>query len=254
LGRAIGQPSDFDPDVSLLVIALTNVNSDYETSIYALAGIGVLLRKTLSARQSLFMVDEGSILLERNSFAQRLGQLLANGAKWGCHCVIGAQTTSEILNSVAGPKFKGNVGNLMCGHIKEAEIDSFVELGFDRAQLEKYATTQYRTSPSMIRSHWLLKRDSCQADVCHYPGYELAIGASNTDENAARHRYLAAYDDPIEAYVEFCRDYFNALPSGIPMDQLNPKPKESTHEKETLSPEEKAANALYASALAGNRK
>jgi hypothetical protein len=224
LGRAIGQASDFDSDVDLLVMALANVSSNFETSIYALSGYGVLLRRALSSPQSAFIVDEGTILFQRPSFAARCGEAATNGAKWGCHLIFGAQTINEIKDSVAGNAIFKNVGNLMVGHIKDAAVKDLVTLGFTEEILRKYATANYRPNKTLIRSYWYLKRDDEHVEVCHYPSkVSLAIGATNTDEDAARQRFLSAYADPVEAVLEFSEAYGEALASGLSMDSVSPE-------------------------------
>ena len=243
LGRAIGQPSNFDSDVDFLVMALANVSSDFETSIYALSGYGVLLRRALSSPQSAFIVDEGTILFQRPSFAARCGETAANGAKWGCHFIFGAQTIREIRDSVGGNAIFSNVGNLMVGHIKESAVGDLAEQGFNERILRKYATANYRPNKTLIRSYWYLKRDDQHMEVCHCPSHvSLAIGATNTDEDQARQRFLRAYGDPVEAILNFSEAYADALKTGIPMDSIHPQ-LEANYE-ETQTPQETLLDPL----------
>mgnify|MGYP002777729595 CR=1 FL=1 len=220
LGRAIARPSSFDTDVDLLVIAMTGVNSNFETSIYALAGQGALLRKALSSRYSAFIVDEGTILFDRPAFARSCGQIAANGLKWGCHLILAAQTIEKIYNSCAGDDIFKNLNNLLVGHIQEVALSGLTnQIGLRPELLRPYASKAYQPSREHLRSNWYLKRNDQHLELHHYPSeLLLSLSATDPDESAARQLLFQQYpDQSLLALIRFSDIYTRALRQNIPI-------------------------------------
>lgn len=217
LGRAIAQPSSFDTDVDLLVIAMTQVNSDFETSMYASAGLGVLLRQALSHSSCGFFVDEGTILFDRPSFSSACAQIAANGLKWGCHLIICAQTVEKITRSVGGETIKKNMQNTFVGHIQEVAYRGIVEdLYFRENMLRPFVSEASKPSAQHLRSNWYLKRNDLHILLHHYPSeLLLALCANNPPEKEARQRVFAFFqDDLLRGLIVFAEHYSRVVRQG----------------------------------------
>jgi hypothetical protein len=79
----IARPSTFDTDNKLLVFALRGLSDGDDAAVLALAAYSAALRRTLSYPESIFFIDEFSILLEWPEISQLVARLTANGAKAG---------------------------------------------------------------------------------------------------------------------------------------------------------------------------
>ena len=202
----------------LTVVALANVNSDFETEVYTLATDALLTRKAMASQYSAFIVDEGTLMFTRDSFALRAGQKAANGHKWGMHLIIAAQTIEPILDSPAGDAIFKNLNNQIVGHIKDVAVEGLEAIKFDRDLLDQYVLNSSKPSGKEIRSSWYFKRDREHIQCYHYPGkFSLAVGANDPDEEAARKAYLDYYPDSIEALLHFQKAHETAKKTDTPI-------------------------------------
>ena len=83
LGRSLNGLSSFSLETDVLVVAMTNVNEDTESLIYAMAGMNVLLRKAIQHTESTCICDEGTTLFRLIPFARRISALAAHGSEMG---------------------------------------------------------------------------------------------------------------------------------------------------------------------------
>jgi len=225
LGRAIAQPSDFDKDMDVLVFALTGERSKYDMRIMALAGYAALLSRALTTDICHFLVDESPQLFPYAAFAERVGGLATNGAKWGVRLGIISQYPDVIFDSAAGPSIKQTINTVLVGRIQEQVIPSLSQsLGFDPELLRTCTHDNFKPSGSTLRSNWLLKVDGNYTFCGYYPS-ELLIGLTANDlpEAAARKRVMDCYQgDPVRGAIEFSKLYTAARRSGTPMSQIQP--------------------------------
>ncbi len=227
LGVSINGVSSFDTNVSLLIIGLTDVGENLDSLIYAMSGLNVLFRQSLSVERSLFAVDEGTILYKFPFFARQVGIIPVHGRKWGCNFLLAAQEIETVKNSCTGPETLKNIDNLFCGHIKEAAIPELLELDFRADILKPYISEAFKPNAELLQSYWYLKRGEQHLEVVH-PASELllALGATDPDEDAARSRVMASYpNDEITGLKQFASLYAQAKRLGLPMESILPNEK-----------------------------
>ncbi len=226
LGESISQPSTFEPDVGWLVFALKGISDNYQAAVYALAAYSALLQRALSQPACLFILDECPILFEFDAISQIVAQLCANGLKWGVRVVLSGQTPGTIYKSAGGDKIRDTVTKVLLGYIVSEAVDAFVEtLKFRHDVIEKYGTQACALNKSEMRSCWCFKEGGRHVDLYYYPpDLLLCLLANNTDEQAAKDRFFAAYpDDPLKAISEFRKQYIPALRSGNALSRVKPE-------------------------------
>lgn len=225
LGTAIATPSSFPPETDTLILALTNLSSNYEASVMALVGYACLMRRALESEVSFFLTDESPILFQFPAISKRIGQLCANGAKWGVRVILSGQDAGTIYHSAAGEQIFSLLNVVMIGHIEHRAKDSFVEaLKIDKEKLDYCANKGFKPSPSELRSHWLLSVDGNYTQCGYYPSeLLLSLTANNLDESRARERVMAQYEDPVEGAIAFMQLYSEARRSGKPMSEIAPQ-------------------------------
>jgi len=225
LGESISHPSTFEPDVSCLVFALKGISDNYQAAVYALAAYSALLQRALSQPACLFILDECPILFEFDAISQIVAQLCTNGLKWGVRVIISGQTPGTIYKSAGGDKIRDTVTKVLLGYIVAEAVGAFVEtLKFRQEVIEKYGTGACALNKSEMRSCWCFKEGGRHVDLYYYPpDLLLCLLANNTDEQAAKDRFFAAYPgDPLKAISEFRKQYIPALRSGNDLSTLKP--------------------------------
>lgn len=226
LGESISRPSTFDPNVSWLVFALRGLSDNYQAAVYALAAYSALLQRALSQPACLFILDECPILFKFDAIAEIVAQLCANGLKWGVRVILSGQTPDVIYESAGGNAIKATVTKQLLGYIVADAVDGFVEaLKFRRDVIAKYATPVCALNKAQMRSSWCFKESGQHVDLYYYPSdLLLSLLANNTDEQAAKDLFFAAYpNDPLRAISEFRQQYIPALRSGNSLAGVRPK-------------------------------
>lgn len=225
LGRAIARPSSFQSDVSLLIFALRGLRSRQDAAVLALSGYSALLRRALESPASAFIIDESPILFEFPAIARIVGQLCANGLKWGVRTIISAQTVSTIYQSAAGKQIVETITTTLIGYIKPSAVDSFVDLlGYDREVIAQCATSSFEPSSRELRSHWIICKDGTYTEVGFYPSAVLlALTANNMEEQEARSRVMESYNDLCDGVAAFSQLYTAARRKGLPMNEIQPQ-------------------------------
>jgi Helicase HerA, central domain len=224
LGASINGISSFDTNVSVLSIGLTNVSENLDTLIYAMAGLNVLFRGTMSSgKRSMLAIDEGTILYKFQSYARATGVIPVHGRKWGCNFVIAAQEIRTIMNSCSGNEIFKNLDNIFCGHLADQAMPEMLsELNFRSELLDPYSSDSFKPSPELLQSYWYLKRGAQHLEVTHPASkMTLALGATDPDEDAARKRVMAKYpNDKIAGLKEFASRNAIAKQQGLPMKSI----------------------------------
>jgi len=226
LGESISHPSTFEPNVNWLVFALKGISDNYQAAVYALAAYSALLQRALSQSACLFVLDECPILFEFDAISQIVGQLCANGLKWGVRVIISGQTPGTIYQSAGGDKIRDTVTKVLLGYIVSEAVGSFVDLlKFRLDVIEKYGTQACKPNKSELRSYWCFKEGGRHVDLYYHPSdLLLSLLANNPDEQAAKDLFFAAYpDDPLKAMAEFRNQYIPALSSGNDLSGVKPK-------------------------------
>lgn len=225
LGRSINGISSFDTNVQVLVVGLTDVAENLDSLIYAMTGLNVLMRQSLSAKRSLLATDEGTILYKFPFYARETGIIPVHGRKWGCNFLVGAQEIQTILRSCTGNEIFKNLDNIFCGYIEDSAIAEMVEQKFREMLLRQYTSEASKPSMELLQSYWYLKRGDQHLEVTH-PASEfvLGLGATDPDEDAARKRVMSLHPgDEIAGLKHFSQLNAQAKRQGLSMDLIYPE-------------------------------
>ena len=225
LGRAIAHPSDFDNQQDILVFALPGERSDYEMRIMGMAGYAALLGRALTTQVCHFLVDESPQLFPYPGFAQRVGGLATNGAKWGVRLGIISQFPEVVFNSAAGADIKQTLNTVLVGHIEEQIVPTLsTSLGFRTDLLSRCAHPSFKPNGTLLRSHWLVRANGNYTYCGYHPSEVLmALTANDLPEAAARARVMEYYrSDPVRGAIEFSKLYAAARRGRTPMNQIQP--------------------------------
>jgi len=222
LGASINGISSFDTNVNLLVIGLTEVSENLDSLIYAMSGLNVLMRQSLSVKRSVLGTDEGTILYKFPFFARETGVIPVHGRKWGCNFLVAAQEIQTILKSCSGNEIFKNLDNIFCGRIQDAALAEMLELNFRKEMLQTYTSDALKPNPELLQSYFYLKRGDQHVEITH-PASKLllALGATEPEEDAARKRVMALYpNDKIAALKVFAELNAKAKQQGLSMDSV----------------------------------
>jgi hypothetical protein len=226
LGASINGISSFNTNVNFLVIGLTGVAENLDSLIYAMSGLNVLYRSTLSAKRSLLGTDEGTILYKFPFYARETGIIPVHGRKWGCNFLLAAQEIKTVLNSVSGNEIFTNLDNIFCGHIEDqAKPEILKTLNFREEIIEPYSSEAFKPNRELSQSYWYLKRGDQHLEVTHSPSdLVLAIGATDPDEDKARKRVMKLFPDgKIAGLKHFGKLKAEADKQGLSMDTILPE-------------------------------
>jgi hypothetical protein len=220
VGKAISQPSTFDTDNKLLVFALRGLSDGDDAAVLALAAYSAALRRTLSYPESIFFIDEFSILLEWQEIGQLIARLTANGAKAGIRVLLAAQDPNTLATSKAGPKIIQNLSTRLIGRIQPVAQESFVNiLKLDADIVARNAGKNFYPAKEEMYSKWLLDEAGTQTFVRYYsPPILLAVVANNPHEAAARRAYMAHYGDPYKGLMAFSEELCSTLRESRPFN------------------------------------
>jgi hypothetical protein len=218
VGKAIARPSTFDTDNKLLVFALRGLSDGDDAAVLALAAYSAALRRTLSYPESIFFIDEFSILLEWQEIGQLVARLTANGAKAGIRVLLAAQDPNTLATSKSGPKILQNISTRLIGRIQPVAQQSFVDiLKLSPEIVARNAGKNFYPAKEEMYSKWLLDEGGTQTFVRYYsPPVLLAVVANNPHESAARQAFMAHYGDPYQGLMAFAEELTAALRESRP--------------------------------------
>ncbi|KAI9129456.1 hypothetical protein [Acaryochloris sp. CCMEE 5410] len=221
LGRAINGISAFDTNVDILVLGLTNVDTSQDSLIYGLSGFDLLLRKAMSQKKTLLMMDEGSELFVHSVFANMFGSICAAGRKWGCNVVLGFTGLESLVASPAASNVIANLQNRFVSKINKNSYKILVDhFDFRPENLKCFKKSAYNSNKQLQESYFIWKRDDRELLVKYAPdNVTLAVGANSKLETEARNRVMAQHTDPVAGLVAF----------GNQLSEANAKGLEPTH-------------------------
>ncbi|MBW4444460.1 MAG: hypothetical protein KME10_25210 [Plectolyngbya sp. WJT66-NPBG17] len=219
VGRAIARPSTFDTEAGLLVFALRGLSDGDDASILALAAYSAALRRTLSHQESIFFIDEFSILLEWQEIGQLVARLTANGAKAGIRVLLAAQDPNTLATSKAGAKIIQNISTRLIGRIQPVAQQSFIDiLKVEPSIIARNAGKNFYPAKEGMYSQWLLDEQSTYTFVRYYsPPILLAVVANNPHETAARRAFMNYYCDSYKGLVAFAEELAASLRESRPI-------------------------------------
>lgn len=227
VGKAIGSPSSFPTDAQTIMYALRGISNDEDAAVCALSATSAALVKTLESSDSLFLLDEGSVLFEYADLAKMIGRFCATGRKSGMRVILISQDPNTIAKSVAGQQIFQNVAIKLTGRIETMAVKSFEEFFEYRHEIiARNATDSFFPKASGIYSRWLLDYGGVFTIVRFYPSKPLlGVVANNVPEQKARNWFSQRYpNDKFEALAYFS-DYLAAsIQEGQPPFELVDEP------------------------------
>lgn len=216
VGRSMSQPTSIPRDAKLLVFAFKGVRNNDDAAILMASASAAAMRRTLSAPRSILFLDEASILSKFPALMAQAARIAANGAKAGIRLMMALQTPASLASSEYGKDILANMATRLIGRIDEADIKNYCEvLDIPREVISVNTSKSFYPNISELYSRWLVVDRGQRTFVRSYaPPLLLAAVANNTDEEAAKKAFLAAYPDEITALKAFAKELIAAGQEG----------------------------------------
>ncbi|WP_242056105.1 helicase HerA domain-containing protein [Nostoc flagelliforme] len=217
IGDAICKPSTFQTDSKLITFALTNLQSDKEAEVFGMSAYIAASRQSLSSTNSMFFMDEASVLLRFPSLSRLVGRKCATARKSGCRIVIAAQDVISIAKSSAGEQILQNMPLRLIGRIVPGAATSFSELlGIPREIIDKNET--FTPNIQQVYTLWLLDYNNRYIRCRYYPCYPLlALVVNGREEQESRDKFKKIYNDKFTWVAEFSKYYVDCVKQGQPL-------------------------------------
>ncbi|BAY80481.1 hypothetical protein NIES25_69690 (plasmid) [Nostoc linckia NIES-25] len=217
IGNAICRPSTFDTDAKLITFALTNLQSSKDAEVFGMSAYIAASRQSLSAPNSVFFMDEASVLLRFSALSRLVGRKCATARKGGCRVMLAGQDILSIANSEAGEQILQNMPCRLIGRIVPGAAKSFSEhLGIPKQIIDR--NENFRPNIKQLYTLWLLDYNNKYIRCRYYPSYPiLALVANSREEQAARDRFKAMYPDKFKWISEFSKYYVDCIKQGKPL-------------------------------------
>ncbi|MBD2302259.1 helicase HerA domain-containing protein [Nostoc sp. FACHB-190] len=217
IGSAICRPSTFDTDAKLITFALTNLQSSKDAEVFGMSAYIAASRQSLSAPNSVFFMDESSVLLRFPALSRLVGRKCATARKSGCRVILAGQDILSIANSEAGEQILQNMPCRLIGRIVPGAAKSFCEhLGIPKPIID--SNESFRPNIKQLYTLWLLDYNNKYIRCRYYPAYPiLALVANSREEQAARDRFKAMYPNKFKWVSEFSKYYVDCIKQGKPL-------------------------------------
>lgn len=214
IGNAICKPSTFQTDAKLITFALTNLQSDKDAEVFGMSAYMAASRQSLSSPNSVFFMDEASVLLRFTALSRLVGRKCATARKSGSRIILAAQDVISIAKSDAGEQILQNMPYRLIGRLVSGAAKSFTEiLSIPAAIIEK--NELFRPNYQQMYTNWLLDYNRTYIRCRYYPSYVmLALVANSREEQATRERFKAKYSNKFEWVSEFSRYYVECIKQG----------------------------------------
>ncbi|MBW4689971.1 MAG: DUF87 domain-containing protein [Komarekiella atlantica HA4396-MV6] len=214
IGNAICKPSTFKTDSKLITFALTNLQSGKAAEVLGLSAYMAASRQSLSCPQSVFFMDEASVLLGYPALSRLVGQKCATARKSGSRVILAGQDVSSIANSLAGEKILENMPCRFIGKIVPGAAKNFTRiLGIP----EQIIALNQSFSPKQKQMYtlWLLDYKDKYVRCRYYPSTPMiALVANSREEQAARDRFKQIYSSKFKWVSEFSKYYVERIRQG----------------------------------------
>ncbi|NDJ26144.1 AAA family ATPase [Nostoc sp. B(2019)] len=217
IGDAICKPSTFETDSKLITFALTNLQSNKESEVFAMSAYIAASRQSLSCPNSVFFMDEASVLLRFPAFSRLVGRKCATARKSGCRIILAAQDVISIAKSEAGEQILQNMPLRLIGKIVSGAANSFHEhLGIPTEIIEENET--FVPDIQQLYTLWLFDYNKTYIKCRYYPSYPLlALVVNSREEQAARDRFKLQYRDKFDWLLYFSKHYVSCIKQGKPL-------------------------------------
>ena len=204
IGRAIGSPSNVNPDPLMNFFALSGMSNANNQYIMSLVAHLACLNTSLEYPKSLSVFDECPTLFAKRGFAELVGQRFATGRKEGQSVIVIGQNIDAIVNSSAGTQILDNTDIKLTGHIAD-NAAPYISKKFSVPTHIIYRNTSeaYVANKRHCYSHWLVSRDGRFWDCFYFPSiYELAALATGPDQKQLRNSILKKFPSHLRGRLQ----------------------------------------------------
>ncbi|MBX9256236.1 DUF87 domain-containing protein [Desmonostoc muscorum CCALA 125] len=217
IGDAICKPSTFETDSKLITFALTNLQSGKDAEVFGMSAYIAASRQSLSSPNSVFFMDEASVLLRFDALSRLVGRKCATARKSGCRIILAAQDVISIAKSSAGEQILQNMPCRLIGRIVPGAANSFCELlGIPREIISQNET--FTPNIQQLYTLWLLDYNNKYVRCRYYPSYPLlALVANSREEQATRDKFKRDYNNKFKWVAEFSKYYVECIRQGQPL-------------------------------------
>jgi len=217
LGNAVGRPSSFSPEPSIIFFALSGLNNEQDAYLMAINAHSACVRNALSHPKSLFVGDELSVLLKKDGFAAMIGEFSATGRKEGISIILISQDPDSICECSAGAQIMANLNYRLTGKITATAVNSFVRyLQYDPGIISVNASEKFHAKRSLIATCWLVETDGRFWQTYYIPGLMvLASVANNGDETKLRNLLLAQQPPDMKGQLTALKHFSDLLAVSI---------------------------------------
>jgi hypothetical protein len=206
MAKVIAEPSDFDFRKHRLVLfSLRKMATDEEAAVLGLVAQQAAERRSLSAANSFFYVDECSKMLKFPSLAAYIGEDYATARKKNKRLLIATQDPNAIDECAARAQILQNSTYTLIGKIKKPALPHFERiLGLPLADLKKNVDAapnkRERFTP------WIVDIDGLTH--CRYYAADIPLTAvlTNGGQVALREHYFKQYPNKFEALARASAD------------------------------------------------
>jgi hypothetical protein len=215
LSQTIASPSDRDMRKHKLVLfSLRSLGSDEEAAVLGLIASQAAERRSLTAANSFYYVDECGVILKYPSLAVSVGNDFLTARKKGKRVLIAMQTPNSIDKCVARDDILQNCSYKLIGKIKPEAVDSFERIL--KMSPEDISKNVGISANSRERStNWILVIDG---NVTHAKYFADDIGLTavltNSGQVNLRNAYAAKYPDKFQALARAAADVRDRMISG----------------------------------------
>ena len=216
IGKAISRPSDIPPLPEMTFFALSGLTSETNSTIMALVAQMACLNIALENPRSLFVMDECSVLLSKEGFAEVVGERFATGRKEGQSVLLIGQDLDAIANCSAQSKIMQNTDYFLIGKTTSSATKVYEDLlNIPSDVISPNSALTFRANKQHMFSNWLLCQDDRYWSCQYYPPLiSLAALANSQDEQANRNRILAKYPDSERGVIGGLCEYSKEMQKG----------------------------------------
>ena len=219
-GQRINAQTDFDSDVLILVLGLTNIKADSKESIvYALAAQNFQDQIASRYPRCTSIMDEGTTLLKIDAFAARYARTFPEGRKKGINGILLATEIGTLLNSPYASDILSNFDTILVGNIEPGEAPKIAE----GLHMKPEILRQYTDKPdlSSMSSKWYMRQGALHLElVYHTTPLLLALAATSPEEISVRDQFMKDYPDRLEGFSAFALALYRAYSQGLPVTSI----------------------------------
>jgi hypothetical protein len=206
LAKTIAAPSDYDlRQYRLVLLSLHKVSGDEEAAILGLVAQQAAERRSLSAANSFFYVDECSQMLRFPSLAAYIGEDYATARKKNKRLLIATQDPNSIDQCAASSKILQNASYTLIGKIKKAALPHFERiLGLPLADLNTNVSAA--SNKRQRYTPWIVDIDGLTHCRFYAADIPLTSVLTNGGEVNLRNHYTQTYSNKFEALARAAAD------------------------------------------------